>query len=106
MYAIFFAGTLFMNMLIMGIGPLVTLYLLNKPFCYSAINVGYYLGGRFFITGLGMGLGLKVLSLFLSDFIIIFTGFASFIISYTVLAFAKDLLFLCIGMYAWIPMEI
>ncbi|XP_065071361.1 proton-coupled folate transporter-like [Rhopilema esculentum] len=82
-------ATLFVNMLSIGISSLITLYLMNAPFCLSPIEVGYFIGTRFFLMGIGAALGIKSLGLLMQPHIVSLIGIMSYFAFYTLLAFAQ-----------------
>ena len=85
-------------MLSIGISSLITLYLMNAPFCLSPIEVGYFIGTRFFLMGIGAALGIKSLGLLMQPHIASLIGIMSYFAFYTLLAFAKDKQTIYIGM--------
>ena len=93
---------LFTNMLTMGMGPVILLYLLNNPFCLTSIRVGYFTGTRFLLIGLGTGFGLKVLSKFLTDYHMMMVGFASHAVFFSTIGLAKVEWLLYVGKHNFI----
>ena len=91
-------ATLFVNMLSMGISSLITLYLMNSPFCLSPIEVGYFSGARLFLMGIGAAIGIKLLGLLMQPHFISLVGIMSYFAFYTLLAIVKDSKTVYIGM--------
>ncbi|XP_065071359.1 lysosomal proton-coupled steroid conjugate and bile acid symporter SLC46A3-like [Rhopilema esculentum] len=87
---VFMPATIILNMLSIGISPLLMLYTMNSPFCLSPIEVGYFIGTRFFLMGIGTALGIKSLGLLMQPHIVSLIGIISYIAYYTLLAFAQD----------------
>ena len=87
-----------MNMLSMGISPLMMLYIMNSPFCLNPIEVGYFIGTRLFLMGIGAALGIKSLGLLMQPHITSLIGILSYFAFYTLLAFAHNIKTIYIGM--------
>ena len=79
----------FVNFLNYGTSSVVTLYLLNYPFCWASIRVGYFSGIKMLITGFGAFFVLKVFKRCLADYSMLLLGFSSNIAFYSVLALSK-----------------
>ena len=84
-------------MLSMGIGSVVTLYVLNSPFCLPSIQVGYFTGTRFMVLGVGAALGIKLLRNYFPPHIISMFGIFSYAAFYTTLSFARTEAMLYVG---------
>ena len=83
-------ATLFVNMLSMGMSSVITLYVLNSPFCLPSINVGYFIGTRFALLGIGAALSIKLLGKLMRENYVAFLGIFSYAGFYTVLLFAQS----------------
>ena len=94
---IMFPATLFANMLSMGISSVITLYVLNSPFCLPSIQVGYFTGTRFMVLGVGAALGIKLLRIWFPQHIISMFGIFSYAAFYTTLSFARTEAVLYVG---------
>jgi len=94
---VMFPATLFANMLSMGISSVITLYVLNSPFCLPSIQVGYFTGTRFMVLGVGAALGIKLLRIWFPQYIISLFGILSYAAFYTTLSFARTEAVLYVG---------
>ncbi len=90
-------GALMINLLTMGVSQVMTLYVLNSPFCWPSIEIGYFLGARFLFLGVGAVVGIKVLGKFLAEHTIAFIGIFSYAGFYSMVAFAKEKWMLYLG---------
>eukprot|EP00794_Sanderia_malayensis_P005304 gene5304-5973_t len=82
-------AALMMNMLTMGIGQVVTLYVLNSPFCFPSIEIGYFIGTRFLVLGIGAVCGIKFVGKCMSEYHVASLGILSHAAFYIILAFSK-----------------
>ena len=81
----------------MGISSVITLYVLNSPFCLPSIEVGYFTGTRFLVLGMGAALGIKLLRSILQQHYISLIGIFSYGAFYTILSFAQSKAMLYVG---------
>ncbi len=93
------AAALMINMLTMGVGQVITLYVLNSPFCWPSIEIGYFIGTRFMLLGLGAALGIKFLGKCMPEYFVAVAGLLSYASFYVLLAFAKTKSLLYIGLF-------
>ena len=80
-----------------GFGSVIVLYAIDRPLCCNSILIGYYLATSFFVQAIGAILGLKFLSLILSELALLQAGILSVICSLVMMAFAKTKTHLFIG---------
>ena len=73
----------------LGIGGVMVLYVLHSPLCFSAEQVGYFSGYRFFLQGFGAVLGVKLLGMCLSEINIIRVGIFSLAVALMMFGFSK-----------------
>ena len=90
-------AALMINMLTMGVTQIMTLFVLNSPFCWPSIQVGYFIGTRLLLLGLGAAIGIKVLGKCLPECGVSLLGILSYVAFFSLLAFAKDkgMLYFC-----------
>ena len=74
----------------MGMSSVITLYVLNSPFCLPSINVGYFIGTRFALLGIGAAVSIKLLGKLMRENYVAFFGIFSYAGFYTVLLFAQS----------------
>lgn len=73
----------------LGIGGVMVLYVLHSPLCFSAEQVGYFSGYRFFLQGFGAVLGVKLLGMCLTEINIIRVGIFSLAVALMMFGFSK-----------------
>ena len=67
----------------------MVLYVLHSPLCFSAEQVGYFSGYRFFLQGFGAVLGVKLLGMCLTEINIIRVGIFSLAVALMMFGFSK-----------------
>ena len=90
-------ANLFANVLPLGIDSVITLYVLNSPFCLPSIQVGYFKGIQFTVLGIGAAIGIKLLRSCFPPHIISMFGILSYAAFYTTLSFARTVTMLYVG---------
>ena len=80
-----------------GFGCVFVLYALDYPLCFNSLLIGYYLATSFFIQAVGTVLGLKYLSLCLSQTVLAQIGVLSVIASLCCMAFIRNKHFVFAG---------
>lgn len=73
----------------LGTSGVIVLFLLHSPLCFSPGEVGYYSAFRFFLTGLGAVLGIKLLGVCLSEVNIIRVGLVSLAAALIMFGFSR-----------------
>ena len=81
----------------LGVGGVIVLFLLHSPLCFSAEEVGYFSGFRFFVQGLGAVLGIKLLGRCVNEVNIVRAGIFSLAVALIVFGFSRTawLVYMC-----------
>ncbi|XP_057306060.1 solute carrier family 46 member 3-like [Hydractinia symbiolongicarpus] len=82
--------------------PVMVLYFLNTPFCWSPQNIGYYRGTFFAVSGIGCVIGVKILRKIFSDNSTLVLSILSSAGYLVVIAFSKTMLTAYLGLLACI----
>lgn len=77
--------------------PVMVLYFLNTPFCWSPQNIGYYRGTFFAVSGIGCVIGVKVLRKIFSENSTLVLSVLSSAGYLVVIAYSKTLLTAYLG---------
>ena len=80
-----------------GFGCVFVLYALDYPLCFNSLLIGYYLATTFLIQAVGTVLGLKYLSMFLSQTVLAQIGVISVIASLCCIAVVRNKHFIFAG---------
>lgn len=73
-----------------SIHPVFTLYLLNRPFCWPALDIGYIMGTYFLVLSFGTVFGMKVLTKCIPEWVLSIMGYIFASGSFLLLAFARN----------------
>ncbi|EDO38916.1 predicted protein, partial [Nematostella vectensis] len=73
---------------IQGVGPVMTLYILHSPLCFSADDLGYFSAVRFLVMGFGAVFGLKFLVKWIDELSISRLGLLTTIGTYVLFGFS------------------
>lgn len=84
---------------VVSIHPVFTLYLLNRPFCWPALDIGYIMGTYFLVLAVGTVIGMKILIKCVPEWILSVIGYIFASGAYVVLAFAENKWYLYGGRY-------
>ena len=79
-----------LNVSYFGAYTVTILFLLDRPLCWSPLDIGLFCAERLFCLGVGAVIGVKVLSRCLSTVHIMYLGLSTYIASLIIFAFAKN----------------
>ena len=82
-----------------GFGSVIVLYAIDRPLCCNSVLIGYYLATSFFVQAVGAVLGLKFLSIVLSELALLQAGMISVTCSLLMMAFVKTKTHLFLGKF-------
>jgi hypothetical protein len=89
----------FLHLSYFGSYAVTILFLLDKPLCWSPLDIGLFCSERFFCLGIGAVIGVKFLSKCFKIRHIIYFGLLTYIASLVLFAFADTPALVCSGKY-------
>lgn len=87
----------FMHVSFIGAYTVTILFLLDKPLCWSPLDIGLFCAERFFFLGVGAVIGVKLLSKCFKTMQIVYFGLLSYVVSLVLFAFADTAALVCSG---------
>lgn len=87
----------FLHVSYFGAYTVTILFLLDKPLCWSPLDIGLFCSERFFCLGIGAVIGVRFLPKYFKVMHIMYFGLLSYIASLVLFAFADTAALVCSG---------
>ena len=93
------AVSFFLHVSYFGSYTVTILFLLDKPLCWSPLDIGLFCSERFFCLGIGAVIGVKFLSKCFKVIHVMYFGLLTYIASLVLFAFADTAAMVCSGKF-------